>query len=109
MTNARTGDGLSETVKNYLLEHWIEENLGRITDVSNKFIEKGLAVEEDSITLLSQVTGEFFKKNIDRFENDYLTGTPDIITEDGIIIDIKSSWSLLTFLKADLSKIDLVS
>ena len=105
LTNARSGKGLSETVKTMLIELWIENNYHRITEISNKFIEKGLAVEEDAITLLCDVTGDFYKKNIKRFENDYITGTPDIITKSGTVIDIKSSWNLITYVKAGLTPI----
>lgn len=103
MSNSRSGSGLSETAKNYIIEAWIENTYGRFTDISNKFIEKGLAVEEDAITLYSEVTGDFYRKNINRYENDFVTGTPDIITPEGVVIDIKSSWNLLTYVKAGLS------
>lgn len=38
----------------------------------------------------------FYKKNKQVFENDYLIGTPDIITDDDVI-EIKTSWDIFTF------------
>lgn len=93
---------LSETTKTYLLECYIREVYGRDKEILNKYIEKGLQVEEDSITLYSRTTKTFFKKNEERLSNDYITGTPDLFTGSSIqeaetIIDIKSSWDIHTF------------
>ncbi len=58
--------------------------------------EADLQWEEESIALVNQVRGSFYVKNNERFENEYLTGQPDIILDD-CIIDIKTSWSLETW------------
>ena len=63
---------------------------------SSKYTEKGLRVEDQSIDLLGSVLLKHFVKNKERRANDWITGEPDIITDDSII-DIKSSWSLATF------------
>ena len=94
---------LSETVKTYLKELWIAETYGREKDIMNKYMKKGLLAEEDSITLLTNVLGRFFIKNEERFENEYIKGTPDIIDAESII-DIKTSWDLWTFGKAEVTK-----
>ena len=57
---------------------------------------KGTDWEEESIALVNQVRGTFYVKNKERFENEFLTGEPDIILDDSII-DIKTSWSLETW------------
>lgn len=93
---------LSETTKSYLAEIYLQEKYGRKKDILNKYIEKGLGVEEDSITLYSLVTKTLFFKNEDRLENDFISGTPDIFTGESVrnadeIIDIKSSWDVFTF------------
>lgn len=98
----RKSETLSETTKNYLTEVFINEKYGRKKDVENKYIKKGLAVEEDAITLYSRVTKTFFLKNELRINSDYICGTPDIFIGDDIlsateIIDIKSSWDIFTF------------
>ena len=96
MTNAKSGPGLGETCKAHLLECWIEETYGRRKEFTNKYIQKGLQVEEDSMTLYSRVKKKFYTKNEETFRNDFLVGTPDIVDEDSVI-DLKSSWDLFTF------------
>ena len=95
-------DPLGETCKAHLLECWIEETYGRKKDFTNKYMEKGTLVEEDSITLYSVVTKKFHKKNTETVSNDYLIGTPDLFDGETImtatvIKDIKSSWDIFTF------------
>lgn len=97
MTNDRSGKGMGETCKKYLMQVYIKEKYGRDREVINKYINKGLLVEEDSLTLYSLVKKTFFVKNEKTFSNDFIVGTPDIITGEEVI-DIKSSWSLETFM-----------
>ncbi len=98
MTNSRSKDELSETTKDKLREIWIEEEYGRVKEVSNKFTEKGIVCEDESITLLNTVKGKSLTKNIVELGNEYFTGTPDLI--DGEIWDIKTSWDIWTFMKS---------
>lgn len=86
---------LSETTKNFLKELHVKEVFGKSNDLTNKYCEKGIRVEEESISLYSRVTGELFIKNRERFENEFLTGEPDNI--DKMVRDLKSSWSFSTF------------
>jgi len=109
MTNPRTKADreaglLSDTTKSYCLE-LLAQKYGRYKDINSKYLEKGLAVEEDSITLLSLLTNTLYLKNEDNLQNEFITGTPDIV-KDGTVHDIKSSWSLESFLKAKYSKLD---
>ena len=104
MTEPRTkSETLSETCKTYLREWWVAEKYGRRKDFANKFTEKGNAVEEDSITLLSVADGVVYLKNEQYYSDSYITGTPDIVT-DGEVIDIKSSWDIFTFHKSKLER-----
>lgn len=96
-------DVLSKTCTDYLDELYINGVYGREKDISNKYVEKGLSVEEDSITLFTSVTGTFLVKNEEQYQNEYIKGTPDIVRDD-VIIDIKSSWDIWTFSKAALVK-----
>ncbi len=52
MTDARTKSGLSETTKSALLEVYIQQRYNRYKEISNKYIEKGLAVENDAIDMI---------------------------------------------------------
>lgn len=99
MTDSRVkGDVLGETCKAHLMECYIERVYGRTKEITNKYIDKGIQCEEDSLTLYSRVTKRFYKKNTQVFENDYLIGTPDVLTEDDVI-EIKTSWDIFTFHK----------
>jgi hypothetical protein len=95
---------LSETAKTHLIDVYVANRYGRQEDIQNRYVEKGLAVEEDSITLYSRVKKEFFKKNEDHLKNEWIKGTPDLYTGETIqnaetIIDIKSSWDIYTFMR----------
>lgn len=63
----------------------------------SRYTIKGRSMEDESIMLLSRIDNAVYSKNQERFQNDYLTGEPDIIisSQNGNIekiIDIKSSW-----------------
>lgn len=66
------------------------------TELNNKYVNKGNRMEDKAIDLLSLHTENLYSKNEVRFENDFITGTPDII-HNNKIIDIKCSWSKATF------------
>jgi len=101
---AKDAGMLSETAKNYLIDLYVEEKYKREQDVFSKYMQKGLMVEEDAITLYSRVKKTFFRKNEERLENDYIKGTPDLYLGENIneayeIIDIKSSWDVFTYFR----------
>lgn len=103
MTEPRAkSEKLSQTAKTYIKELWIENNYNRKKEITSKFMEKGTLVEEQSITLLTNVTGSFFIKNKENFQNEFVTGTPDLFYKD-TIHDIKSSWDIWTFSDAELT------
>jgi hypothetical protein len=99
MTNSRTKDGgLSETAKSEMIKIAKEDFYGYSSQMTNKYVEKGIEVEDKSIELLSLVKFAKYIKNKWRVSNDFLTGECDINDEaNDEIIDIKSSWSLETF------------
>lgn len=105
MTDPRTkGETLSETTKTHLIDVYVSNKYGRNEDIQNRYVEKGLAVEEDSITLYSRIKKSFFKKNEENLHNSWIKGTPDLFTGESIhaaetIIDIKSSWDIYTFMR----------
>lgn len=112
MTEPRSkSELLSETTKTHLVDKFVSAKYGRETDIQNKYISKGLAVEEDSITLYSRVTKQFFKKNELTLDNEFISGTPDLFTgsiihEADTIIDIKSSWDIFTFFRTTQDKLN---
>lgn len=61
-------------------------------------IEKGRVVEDQTIALYNQVSGNFYVKNQDRKTTDLFAGECDINEEsEDLILDIKSSYSKKTF------------
>ena len=88
---------LSQTAKTYI-EELAKEHLFGIKKVfKSRYTDKGNEVEEQAIELTEDVLGfEFLTKNEKYFENEYIKGTPDVITTS-LIIDVKSSWSGETF------------
>lgn len=95
-------DVLSEGCKNKLLGlyGWIKygkwivrENTGWNRGV------KGVSVEDLSIEMINSLDGTNYSKNEERLTNEYLIGCPDIIdNENKIVIDVKSSWNMESFL-----------
>ena len=98
MTNARSkSEVLSKTCKSYLQELAIEEMYGIKKEFSSRYTDKGIEVERESIDLVQDNCDfGFMYKNEEHFENDYLTGTPDVNT-DNILLDVKSSYDATTF------------
>jgi len=83
-------DKLSQTSITYI-ETWYKEKLyGRRKEFTAKQTDKGNVVEEESIEYAAKVLGwAAFQavKNEERFENDWLTGIPDLIG-----VDMKNSY-----------------
>ncbi len=104
MPNAKSGGGLSVGAKTYLKELHTENFFGRRKEINSKYLQKGIQVEEKSISLYSEVTGEFLVKNEERLSNLYITGEPDQI-DDLKVRDFKSSWSIHSFRLYNDSKI----
>lgn len=111
MVSSRSKDEiLSETTKAYLRELWIKEVYGREKlDKANKYTTKGVMCEPDSMDLVNKVTGVTYFKNTKQLENEYITGTPDVIVRDKkkkpkSVIDIKTSWDIWTFSAVDEKK-----
>jgi len=98
MTNPRNkSESLSETAKSYIRKLAKENFYGYTSKFETKEMRKGTEYEMESIALVNSVWfGSNFIKNQLRETQGYLSGHPDIITDDSII-DIKTSWSLETF------------
>jgi hypothetical protein len=96
---------LSKTAQKHLLDVYISEKYGRKKDIQTKQMKKGIEVEQESIDLLSMYLKMPFNKNEQRFTNDFISGSPDIIDNDRII-DIKSSYDLWTFIGNIPDKLD---
>lgn len=87
---------LSQTTKSYLRELWIKEVYKRDRGYKtiNKFTQKGIMVESDSLKLFKQATRKAYFKNNTELANAYIKGTPDVKRP---LIDLKASWDIWTF------------
>lgn len=98
MTESRTkGEKLGQTAKSYVEKLFKERELGYIESISSKFLDKGIQMEDIAIQMAAEVLEwDFVVKNEKRFNNEWITGEPDICT-DNLLADIKCSWNLGTF------------
>lgn len=104
---------ISDVCANYLLEAyaWETEKMCSVTkEMDVEYFERGRKTEPESIELLADVDKTSYVKNETRFENDFLSGIPDVLDiKEGIgesgpifyasaIVDIKSCKDYPTFL-----------
>jgi|32_taG_2_1085360.scaffolds.fasta_scaffold08249_5 hypothetical protein len=100
MTNPRSkSQKYSDTMKKRVQEKILEDQFNVKSEFWSRYTEKGIQVEDESILMFGRITGRFgCDKNEKSFENDYFTGTPDIIIQkESLVVDIKSSWSASSF------------
>lgn len=97
MTNDRSGKAMGKTAQTYC-ETWIKEQLyNSKKEFSTKHTQKGNECEDNSIDFIADYFAlGMLMKNDQYFENDFLTGTPDIVLPEHII-DVKNSWDCFTF------------
>lgn len=82
-----------------IVQDWLKESIyGVKKEFSSKYTDKGNMMEDAAIEMaikwldLPLLT----TKNEKHFEDEYFTGTPDLILEDEIL-DIKCSWDCFSF------------
>ena len=93
----KKADLISATAKTYCKKWLTEQIYNRRESISSKYLLKGTAVEDDSIKYISNALNyKKIKKNYEHFENDFFTGTPDVIVKDEIL-ELKNSWNCFTF------------
>lgn len=88
---------LSDTTKTFVFD-WLKESIyGIKKEIKSKYLSKGITYENTAIDkAIEWLDLPFVLKNESFFEDDYFTGTPDLISEDRIY-DIKCSWDCFTF------------
>lgn len=98
MTKSRSKDGtLAKTALSYVQDWYKEQIYGVKKNIDNKYLRKGISVEDNAIDYAATELGWLFaEKNEEYFEDSHFCGTPDVILDD-TIIDIKSSWDCFTF------------
>jgi len=98
MTSPRSkSELLSQTAKTYVEEQVLLAKYGIRKTFSSRYTDKGNLVEDESIRIASEALElGFLIKNDEHFSNEWLTGTPDVNTDD-LLLDVKSSWDATTF------------
>ena len=88
---------LSQTAKTYIQELVLEHKYGIKKEFSSRYTDKGLQCEDEAISLVNDVLGlGFIFKNEEHYSNDFITGTPDVNTNE-ILLDVKCSYEASTF------------
>ena len=101
MTNPRSkSEKLSKTTQSYLQEWYKEQLYDRRKSFSSKYTDKGNDKEAEAIKYAQlHIPNDLFlpaEKNEQSFDNDFMTGTPDVIVGNEVW-DIKCSWDCFTF------------
>lgn len=96
MTSPRNKkDVLSVGAKTFLGEIFKEELYGKGGQIQSKYLDKGIMSEEEGIAMYSRYIARDVVKNQKRYNNDFITGEPDIFGDH--LADIKCSWNYTTF------------
>lgn len=97
LNNKKFNPVLPLTAQSELRKAWRSQKYGRGFQMTNKYVQKGIAQEEEAITILSQTLERpVFKWKKGRLYNDFLQGEPDVVLEEAGF-DTKCSWGLSTF------------
>jgi hypothetical protein len=88
---------LSAGAKTFLKSLAKEYVFGYHKVVTTKYMDKGLALEDEAIALLNRVRFKSYVKNTERRMSEFLTGECDIYVPGVKTIDTKVAWSLDTF------------
>ena len=94
---ARDNPKLPKGAQTYC-QQWLKENFlyNRRKEIKSKYLTKGNECEDSAIHLLNIIHLKDYVKNEEYFENDFITGTPDIIDKP-LNRDTKCSWDSDTF------------
>ena len=98
MTNPSKKSALmSKSSMNYCKE-WVKEQIyGRKKTFESKYTDKGIIMEDNALDFIADYLDySSLLKNEKYFENDFLTGTPDVVLKDHII-ELKNSWNCFSF------------
>jgi hypothetical protein len=99
MTQGRTKDAKwGDTALGAIRKAVLFNKYGIEESISSKHMEKGVLNEMEGLEMYREHTGLNFSINDvkQRYMNNYCSGEPDLI-HDGIIVDIKNSWTANSF------------
>ena len=87
---------ISATLKTHLNNWYLEKEYGVRTDMTSRYTDKGIQLEDEAIREYNKLFKTNHVKNDEYFEDDFIQGTPDIVSDDEVL-DIKCSFSLSSF------------
>lgn len=87
---------ISATLKTHLNNWYLEKTYGVRTDITSRYTDKGIQLEDEAIREYNKLFKTNHVKNDEYFEDDFIQGTPDIVSDDEVL-DIKCSFSLSSF------------
>ena len=96
-------DELPSGAKTHLDDVFRSQFWRRRRNLTNKYLEKGLLTEQDILDLASKADNDFYIKNDEHSQNDYIQGSWDNYSVK--VRDTKSNYDLKTFDEADLSNL----
>ena len=88
-------DTLSAGPKTFLGKIFKEELYGKSGQIKSKYLDKGVMAEGEAIAMYGQYIARDVVKNTKRYNNDYITGEPDLFAD--MLVDIKCPWDYSTF------------
>lgn len=86
---------MSVGAETYVKKWLASQFFNRRVSFTSKYTDKGLLVEDQSISILEEYFGEFLVKNNCQYRDEWMTGEPDIVTD--VITEVKSVWDWSTF------------
>lgn len=95
----------SLTCKKELVKMYRQIKYDRYYNHYSKYTDKGIKQEHEGILLYNRLYKTNYSKNLDRFNNLWFTGEPDIITSRPIV-DIKCVWGVDTLPHPSIHEID---
>jgi len=106
MGNARSKGELSAGTITYLKNWYAEQKYNDREQIFSKYFAKGNQQENEAIeVVVDRFNLGIGLKNTTYFENEYMTGTPDLLSSD-TVFDTKCSWNGKTFLDSIIGLID---
>lgn len=90
-------DIFSKTAQSYVNDWYKEQFYGIKKEFTSKYTQKGIELEDEAIDkAIEWLDLPFVMKNDEYFEDEYFTGTPDLVLDDEVL-DIKCSWDAFSF------------
>ena len=100
MTKSKTKGELSQTAKTFLEDLFYDSIYGQQPYPHNVQMAKGNYCEDEAIAIYRKEKQIFCTKNQQKFSNEFITGTPDLILPTKIV-DIKCPFTNRTWAKYD--------